>query len=223
MNHRGNYFAAWIVGTMSLASFVAVACHSGPSTAKAQEEAPAAAEQSSPGHMAIDLNCIAAEFNNPAEAFHFSYSRTGQPDSLKVEADVTPSTPDGTLKSVHGGESARSNTVHAMRSDHDGWRMAAGYLSTSFGMPASLMEGGWMVTATKREGAEQVNGYDTIRYSLDSARLDIADRALLGRSEKGTIWATSNGCPVRWNIDSVQTNADKSTDDAHIEGNVTRK
>jgi hypothetical protein len=63
-------------------------------------------------------------------------------------------------------------------------------------------------SALKREGSESVNGYDTVRYSVDTARGDSAEqglyRATLGAGgfEKGDIWVTSKGCPVKLELDS---------------------
>jgi hypothetical protein len=59
-----------------------------------------------------------------------------------------------------------------------------------------------------REGTAKVNGYDAIRYSIDTARSSAAESALYrstlgpGGFERGTVWVTSPGCPVKFSLDS---------------------
>ena len=51
----------------------------------------------------------------------------------------------------------------------------------------------------------KVNGYDTIHYSIDTARFSATERQILlkpGDFEKGDAWVTSIGCPIKLTLDS---------------------
>jgi hypothetical protein len=55
-----------------------------------------------------------------------------------------------------------------------------------------------------KEGPEQrVNNYSATKYSIDTARGTPTEQTLYksvlgeGGAEKGTVWVTSEGCPVR--------------------------
>jgi len=67
-----------------------------------------------------------------------------------------------------------------------------------------------------------MNGYDTTRYSIDTAKADSSDRKQFetlfgaGSSEKGTAWVPADGCAVKLVLDeAVQING--SLKDAHYE------
>jgi hypothetical protein len=233
MNINDKYFSRWMIVAIGFAAMAATACHPGSSEAKAQEQRQGAAQATVPNHAnhassnqanpALDLNCMSARIANPAEAFHYSYNRVGYSDSVKLEADVTPTSIDGVLNTQWGGDPSPPLPVHAARSDSDGWSRTLGNLNAAFGMPSSLMQARLMQGSLAREAGEQVNGYDSIRYSLDTARLGAADRGILGGSEKGTLWVGPGGCPVKWSIVTELKNNNGNIDRTHWEGNVTKK
>jgi hypothetical protein len=225
MNVNGKHLSRWTLLTTGFAAMAVTACHSVPSSARAQGQTQGTAQATAQNHanLAIDLDCMRARFSNPTEAFHYSYDWDGNSGFVKLEADVTPNSIDGVLNTEFGGGQNLPLTVHAVRSDSDGWGHALGNLNAAFGMPSSMMEANTMPASFEREANGQVNGYDTIRYSLDTARLDAADRALLGSSEKGSLWVSASGCPVRWSIVTEQKNKDGSVDRTRYEGNVTKK
>ena len=228
MNIKDKHFSGWMILAIGFAVMAATACHPGSSEAKAREQTQAAAQASAPNHAshanpALDLNCMSARIANPAEAFHYSYNRVGHSDSVKLEADVTPNSIDGVLNTQWGGDPSPPLPVHAARSDSDGWSRTLGNLNAAFGMPSSLMQARLMQGSLAQEANERVNGYDSIRYSVDTARLDAADRAMLGGPEKGTLWVGAGGCPVKWSIVTEIKTADGSIDRTHWEGNVTKK
>jgi len=161
----------------------ASACNSGPSVKKTEEKSAeqnsASATQNSdssgrnkpdPG---IDLNCVVDRIQNPPEAFHYSYKKDGS-NSVDEEAEVTPQTIEGTFKN-----NDISRAVHGVRSDKDGWQMAWASLMGISGMSSTfaLVRNS---SAMVREGTEKVNGYDSIRYSIDTARSSAAETALYG-------------------------------------------
>jgi hypothetical protein len=86
--------------------------------------------------------------------------------------------------------------------------------------------GGLVVQNAVREGAEQVNGYDTIKYSVDTSRGDAASNAIMlgqGGFIKGNAWVTSDGCPVKMTLDEEIHHSDGSMTKYHIEEAITKK
>jgi hypothetical protein len=77
----------------------------------------------------------------------------------------------------------------------------------------------------------QVNGYQTIHYSIDTARWDATTRQMLGGfalgtggSEKGDAWVMTNGCPVKLILDDEMHNKDGSLlDKVHYEEAMVKK
>jgi hypothetical protein len=87
-------------------------------------------------------------------------------------------------------------------------------------------------SAMQRESdSGQVNGYQMIHYSIDTARWDATTRQMLGGfalgtggSEKGDAWVTTNGCPVELILDDEMHNKDGSLlDKVHYEEGVVKK
>jgi hypothetical protein len=151
----------------------------------------------------IDLNCVVARLQNPPEAFHYSFKNDGSPHFVDDEADVTPQVIDGSFKSNASDVSKPPITgkVHAERSDSNGWRMAAGSLSGIMGLAGA---GGLISQNAVREGTDKVNGYGTIKYSVDTTRGNSPGTATLlgaGGFLKGPAWVTPEGCPVKMSLD----------------------
>jgi len=219
---RNQFSKRWTYSLVGLAFLAASACNSGPSTTKAQAGKTAAAPQNPP--PMIDLNCIIDRLRNPTEAFHYSYSRNSQSFSVTQDADVTPTTLDGTINSIRDGQKNPPQQVHAVRSDNDGWQREIGNLSIGFGMPSSLMMANNMSSELVREGTENVNGYDAVKYSVDTARLDATNRGLLGTtSEKGTVWVIGPGCPVKIVMDTEAKDSNGTVRKEHYEEALTKK
>ena len=221
MNRIDRQFSTWVFLATGCAAIAATGCHTGPSAANVQAQAQATAQ--SHAKPAIDLSCMPARFANPAEPFHYSYDRAGHSDFVKLEADVTPNSIDGVLNTEWDGNPSPPLPLHAVRSDTAAWGQTLGNLNAGLGMPSSLMEANMMQRSLVREATGQVNGYDSIRYSLDTARLDAGDRSILGSSEKGTVWVSNSGCPVKWSIVTELKNKDGSIDRTQYEGNVIKK
>ncbi len=200
-----------------------VGCHSSSSSTKAREEQVSTAAAKNPAPL-LNLNCIFDWIGKPTESFHYSYARHNETDSATQEADVTPQTLDGTFNIVNGGQAMPAIPVHAVSSDTTGWQKAAGQLQMGFGMPSSLMMANHMSSELVRESSEKVNGYDTVRYSVDTTRLGTVDRGLLGTtSEKGTFWATGPGCPVKIVMDVEAQGNSGAVSKTHYEEAIVRK
>jgi hypothetical protein len=84
-------------------------------------------------------------------------------------------------------------------------------------------------SATVREGLEKVNGYDAIKYSIDTARGNDSEKSLYqsvlgtGGFQKGTAWVTAQGCPVKLVMDSELHGKDGSVEKIHYEVAMVRK
>src|SRR6476661_4521204 len=108
--------AYFLLGVLSLFS-IAAACNSAPSLRKSERKTAAAQDPADPGW---DLNCIYERIQNPPESFHYTYKH----DSSDWEADVTPSTIDGTITDGNG-----TRQIHGVRSDSQSWQGASVNLS----------------------------------------------------------------------------------------------
>jgi hypothetical protein len=87
----------------------------------------------------------------------------------------------------------------------------------AIGRMASLFATVRNSSAVVNEGAQNgVNSYDTIKYSIDTARGTATEQVLyksiLGPQgfEKGAVWVTSQGCPVRIVLDEELHSKDGS-------------
>jgi hypothetical protein len=80
-----------------------------------------------------------------------------------------------------------------------------------------------------REGTEPVNGFDTLRYSVDTTRAESVEaglyRATLGPGgfEKGTVWVTAQGCPVKLALDAEMHLNDGRIEHDHYEEAIIHK
>ncbi|HET7560871.1 MAG TPA: hypothetical protein VFJ87_00650 [Rhodanobacteraceae bacterium] len=166
--------------------------------ASASAEATAATNANDPR---IDLNCTVSWLQQPPGAFHYSYSKTGS-NPVTESVDLTPQAIDGHVKN-----GTVDRDIHGVASDSDGWRQAQAFLMAITGMSSTIA----LVnnsSAMVREGNEKLNGYDTIRYSIDTARANAAEAALYrttlgqGGYERGTAWVTSQGCPIKISLDT---------------------
>ncbi len=217
-------FRALFTTLAGLIFLAMVGCHSKTSPTKAQEEGKAASGAPHNPAAMVNLNCPFDWINKPTESFHYSYARKRGLDSATQEADVTPQTLDGTFNITSDGNANPPIVVHGVSSDTDGWRHAAAQLSMGFGMPSSLMMANKMSDELVREGSENMNGYDSVRYSVDTARLGVTDRTLLGtNSEKGTIWVTGPGCPVKIIMDTEAQGKGGAVVKTHYEEAIVKK
>ena len=215
---------ALIAAAVGLALLAMAGCHSTPSPTKMQEEQRAAAAPARNPAPLLNLNCVFDWISKPTESFHYSYARRSESDSATQEADVSPETLDGTINITSGGKAYPPIPAHAVSSDSHGWQSALGQLQVGFGMPSSLMMANQMSSALVRESAEKVNGYDTVRYSVDTARLGAIDRGLLGTtSEKGTVWVTGPGCPVKIVMDTEAQGNNGIASRTHYEEAIVKK
>lgn len=215
-----------VLAAAGLALLAVSACRSGPASKNTKEKSGAqpnsAATAQSSGDPGIDLNCVIDHIQNPPEAFHYSYNKESS-NPVHEEADITPQTIDGSFKN-----NSASRSFHGVRSDANSWQSAWSGLTGISGMSSAVA----LVrnsSATVREGPEKVNGYDAIKYSIDTARgIEVEKglyRSVLGTGgfEKGTAWVTAQGCPVKLVLDSELHPNNGSVETIHYEEAMVRK
>ena len=220
MKSRSDRKWAFLRDALIAASVLAVVgCNSAPSKTEkniSQQKNAATATNNAPD---IDLNCVINHIQSPPESFHYSFKDESS-NSWQEEADVTPQTIDGSFtnnfvpgpQAFHGSPREVSSNL-----------MAIGRLASAFALVRNS-------PAVLREGTEKVNGYDTVKYSIDTARGTATEQGLysatLGKGgfEKGTVWTITEGCPVKLVLDEELHSKDGSvTGKAHYEEAMVRK
>ena len=173
----------------------------------------------------INPNCVIDRIQNPPESFHFSYKKISS-SPVHQEADITPQSIEGFRVDVYG----QPHPLHGARSDPQDWQTAWSGLMGISGM-SSIIAIVNHDSAMKREGdGEQVNGYKTIHYSIDTARFNATERQILGPAlgpggfEKGDAWVTFEGCPVKLVLDDEMHKNDGSLlEKLHYEEAMVKK
>jgi hypothetical protein len=203
---------------------LATACNTRKSSDTREEKSSSASNtaQSASGH-GIDLNCVIEHIQNPPESFHYTYKKDSSDDNLIQDADITPDTITGSSKNKYA-----THDLKGVKSDRESWQTAWTGLMGISGMSSTiaLVHSGSPIV---KEGTEQVNGYDTTRYSIDTARADVAEaglyRATLGEGgfEKGMAWVTAQGCPVKLSLDSEMHLKNGTVDKVHYEIAMVKK
>lgn len=203
---------------------VVAACNSAPSktTEKTSSQLPSSAAAANSTSPDVDLNCVNNRFQNPPESFHYTFKDESSKNPWSEEADVTPQMIDGSFKSSYmPGPTHLHATPQEMPHQYQ-WAAIA-RMASSF----ALVRG---TSAEVNEGTETVNGYNTTKLSIDTARANAAEQGLYtstlgpGGFEKGTVWVTSDGCPVRLVMDEESHAKDGSVSGkSHYEEAMIRK
>ncbi len=208
------------------------ACNSGPSV-KASEQNPAASNSASVTKATpsaaqnvaapdLDLNCVFDHIQNPPESFHYSYQKVGS-NNVDEEADITPQTIDGSFKNNDA-----AHPLHGVHTDSASWQGAWSGLMGISGMSSTVALVNHSSSMTL-VGADKVNGYDAVKYSIDTTQADAAEAGLYkstlgpGGFEKGTVWVIPGGCPVKFSLDSEMHLNDGSIDKVHYEEAMIKK
>jgi len=131
------------------------------------------------------------------------------------------------LRTINNGFAEETVTTHATRPDQLNWR----------GVITSITQGGtpWNLFVDKPKvnpvGADNVNGFETIKYSVDTTQESLTEKAALTAFRKlqnyeivGTAWVLKDGnCVLQYNIDYQETGKDGKVSKTHYEGMVTKK
>ena len=209
-------------------------CNSKPAANLSKEQAPTGNGQSrsagaqtgsDPG---IVLNCVYERLQNPPESFHYVYKKTvSDGSSVHQEADISPQTIDGFRAQQDGSQ----QPIHAAHSDSQGWQAALAGLTGISGMSSTVSTINHNSAMQRESDGGQVNGYQTIHYSIDTARWDETTRQMLGNFalgpggyDKGDAWVTAEGCPVRLILeDEMHKNDGSFLEKVHYEEEMVKK
>ena len=219
------------VATVNAALLLAPACNSSSNpkgsvekvteqgSTKAVKNVAAVGASTDPG---IDLNCVYDHLQNPPESFHYLYDKTGS-NHVHQEADVSPQAISGFRLQFDGSQ----QPLQATRSDQQSWQSALAGLTGISGMSSTVAIINHNSAMQRETDGGQVNGYDTIHYSIDTARFSATERQMLlspGEFEKGDAWVTSAGCPVKLELDSELHKRDGSfIEKLHYEEAMVKK
>jgi len=196
-------------------------CNSVPSkpvntTSGAAQTVVAATNSAGPD---IDLNCVAQHIQSPPDSFHYSFSDVSE-NPWQEDAEVTPQNIDGSFM---------NNSLPTRQEFHGPPKQVSSNLM-AIGRMASIFSTVHMTSAVVNQGPEQKNGYDTVKYSIDTARGNSTEQGLFktilgpGGFEKGYVWVTSQGCPVQIALDEEIHGKDGSAvGKAHYEEAMIRK
>jgi hypothetical protein len=191
----------------------------------------------------------------PPRSLHFSNHVTESDQSLKskdFEADLSGDTldiihhdrwlatdddrkffaesrkyddPKIVVRAIRDGFADETVTNHFTRSDEVGWRGGATNIVQA-GTPWGLFIYKPPVT---RVGTEQVSGYDTIKYAVDTTHQSQMEksagflRQLKDYNITGTAWLLKDAnCVLQYEIDDEQVGTDGKTSKTHYEGTVTK-
>ena len=209
----------FIAAMLALSSILG--CNSAPSkpvstkSGAAQTVAPAT-NSTGPD---IDLNCVVRHIQSPPESFHYTFSDVSD-NSWQEDAEVTPQNIDGSF----------NNSFLPTRQEFHGPPQQVSSNLMAIGRMASIFSTVHTTSAVVNQGPEQKNGYDTVKYSIDTARGNSTEQGLFktvlgpGGFEKGYVWVTSQGCPVQITLDEEIRGKDGSAvGKAHYEEAMTRK
>jgi hypothetical protein len=185
----------------------------------------------------------------PATPIHFSNKVTESDGSSKdFEEDLSGDTLDQTIHERHpatdydrkfnadfpklatpirDGFAENTHNNHYTRSDQSGWRVA-GNGAAQGGTPWGLFI---YKPSVSRIGTENINGYDTIKYAVDTthqSRMDKAAGLIMGKLKDynitGTAWVLKDAnCVLQYNIDYEEDGTDGTVKKTHYEGTVTKK
>src|SRR5262245_42230779 len=118
----------------------------------------------------IDLNCVVRHIQSPPESFHYSFRDVSE-NPWQEDAEVTPQNIDGSLM---------NNSLPNPQEFHGRPQQVSSNLM-AIGRMASIFSTLHMTAAVINQGSERKNGYDTVKYSIDTARANSTEQGLFNR------------------------------------------
>jgi hypothetical protein len=217
-----------IVGVTGAALAMSFGCKHG-STVEANRAATVTASRPDPAKFSPTSAsvCLQRMIKNPSAPLHLAFAENSSDSkSTSIEADVTSATIAYTRRETSAGQTSASTKKLAMA------RLSE--MELDFDIMGPVPWHGELVAAqdaARAAGAENVNGYDTVKYAIDTANEPAAQKAtfdsLMAVKDykiAGTAWiASDSGCLVKYAIDFEKDEKDGSAKKTHFEGNVTRK
>lgn len=216
-NYQPPFWRQTLLAAAALA-LLAGGCNSSPNSTSAGEKSTTAA-----GGV-IDVNCVGNHIESPPEAFHYSF-KSAVGGAVDKEAEITPQSMDVTIQDKSG-----AHKYHGVRSDEANWNSAVLSLSGSgFTVMSARIDSIKNKSAVVRAGAEPMNGYQTTKYSIDTTHSNSSElrayEAFFGSGsyDKGTIWASADGCPVKLILDEATRQTDGHVDQFHYELDMIKR
>lgn len=222
-------YLGWAFGLVAL-MLAGCGSHSEPSHQTAREKTPPAPASAQPSFsdLADAMDCLADELTAPQQSFHYSFKRSEGGWTHQVEADFTPDSVEGrsTHTEITTGKPGVTNDVNAKRADAEQWNAAVrpiAIISHNFGMKDMY--------GVRKEGGESMNGYDTTKYSFNSAYMSVADQAayarIIGAKDygfMGNAWVSNDRkCMVKFDSTFHENALNGNTVDDHIEVSFTKR
>jgi hypothetical protein len=246
-----------VPGVVSLAMYLSLALsgctarHSASATEREARKASASAGEPSEHYFDGGTYCVQKFTQGPAPAqpLHFSNKVSESDGSGKdFEADLAGDTLDqtideqhpatdedrkliqdskgGSVWAIHDGLAEMKISNHYNRSGESGWRVGAN--------GATLGTAPWGLFIFKpsesRIGSETVNGFETIKYSIDTTHESQIDKAagllrqLKDYNIMGTAWVLKDAnCVLQYQIDDEQIAMNGKVNKAHYVGTVMRR
>ena len=249
----------WVLFAIGLLLFVAAGCTSRDSKANREHDpkAPAVANDPSEHYFDGGKYCVQTFLQGPVpgQPLHFSNKVTESDQSLKskdYEADLSGDTldiiqherwlvtdeerkffeesrksddPKMIVRAIHDGFAEQTVTNHFTRSDEVGWSGVTNVAQG--GTPWGLFIYKPPIT---RVGAENINGYDTVRYVVDTTHQSQMEksagflRQLKDYNITGTAWVLKDtGCVLQYEIDDERVADDGMVSKTRYEGTITKK
>jgi hypothetical protein len=198
-----------------------IGCNSTPSkpvNSTSGAAQPVAASMNSTGPD-IDLNCVVNHIQSPPESFQYHF-RDVSDNPWQEDADVSPQNIDGSFM---------NNSLPAPQVFHGPPKQVSSNLM-AIGRMASIFSTVHVTSAVVNQGPERKNGYDTVKYSIDTARGNSTEQKLFnsilgpGGFEKGNVWVTAQGCPVQIALDEeIHAKDGSPVGKAHYEETMIKK
>ena len=225
MNSISNNFVRYLISVTAAVTLIVV---SGCNTSSSKQ---VSAGLTSAGAKKVNLTGATIQLQemmkNPSGPFHASFTETWSDNKTSsIEADVTAAGIDYTARETHAGQTS-SSTKHLQRDQISEMELDMQIMAPVPWHGELLLAEG----TTQEQGAEKANGYDTIKYLVDTSRVSTAGKApiLASMGVKdyrvlGLVWLTANdGCLVKWNLDTEKYNLDGTAERRQYQGNVTKK
>jgi hypothetical protein len=233
------------------ALFSTAGCKSHSSVKTETERSDSANVAAPPAHPIGGTYCLETFAQGPADArtVHFSYKKNESDGSFKdYEGDLAGDKIDSSVHEKHvatdmdrelaqlknapgppvvDGFVETTRPLHETRDDRSGWSMGSG------GQVQAFTPWGLFIAKpnVKQVGNENVAGFDSIKYSVDTdgqSQLDKMPLTMAGRLKdytiKGNAWVDSKQqCIVQYNIDYQEVMKDGTERKTHYEGSTTRQ
>jgi hypothetical protein len=242
-----------VLPSIALLFLTATGCISKSSKMNLQAETKRAAAASDPSERHFDggTYCVQTMTQGPPPStpIHFSNKVNESDGSAKdFEADLSGDTLEQTIHdrhpatdddrksisdskstgwAIHDGFAEMAVTNHYARSDESAWSTGAN--------GAEQVVAPWSLFINKppetRVGEENVNGYETIKYTVDTTHQSQMDKSaglfagnLKDYKINGTAWVLKDAnCVLQYNIDYEEDGMDGAVKKTHYEGTVSKK